>query len=54
MPHQCVSEKWECPVCKKENQKYISHSTVTTCDQCKESLSWNGQIVVRYAEWLNA
>jgi ribosomal protein L37AE/L43A len=53
MPHSCQLNKWECPICNKENSKHISFSTITNCDDCKSSLSWNGVKVVTYEEWLN-
>lgn len=53
MPHSNDLNKWKCPVCKKENNKYISNSTVVDCKGCRSLLSWNGEKIVLYHVWLD-
>ena len=50
MPHSCQNETWKCPKCNYENRKHISYSTITKCEVCKKSLSWDGEKVVTYEE----
>jgi len=52
MPSSCIDEKWLCPICNEENSKFISVSTILPCDHCRKSLSWDGEKVVTYEEWL--
>lgn len=52
VPNSFMPSAWECPECGEASEKYISWSVVTKCPKCKELLSWDGEKVITYDEWL--